>query len=230
MDVFHTCSRCFGGCMQSAESCIWDRRPWQMKTLTSRGPPRLQGYGKYHLGLSGRHSSHRDNQPFNLETKCIAEGVSVRILLLPVVLLDPNQSLCSSCAASVLRRKTDTVFRQNMIYESIRQLYLPVWRRSWHEEKKMFHAPRVECGEFIFPQGWLCARVVCSLPMHLTHHYITSPWVFQPYTSVCVCVCEGKQTKSVLSIPTTRTSSSLLISIMKEREREREREREKREI
>lgn len=183
-----------GACsLQSHAFGIADRDRW--KLLTSRGPPRLQGYGKYHLGLSGRHSSHRDNQPFNLETKFIAEGVSVRILLLPVVILYPNQSLCSSCAASVLRRKTDTVFRQNMIYESIRQLYLPVWRRSWHEEKEMFHAPRVEWGEFIFPQGWLCARVVCSLPMHLTHHYITSPWVFQPYTSVCVCVYVGKTNK-----------------------------------
>ena len=186
----HTCARCVCGCVQSAESCIWDRRPWQMKTLTSRGPPWLQGYGKHHLGLSGRRSSHRDNQPFNLEIQFIAEGVSVRILLLPVVILYPNQSPCPSCAASVLRRKTDTVFRQNMIYESIRQLYLPVWRRSWHEEKKTFfmHHGWNEENSF-FPQGWLCACVVCSLPMHLTHHYITSPWVSLPYTSsVCVCV------------------------------------------
>ena len=96
---------------------------------------------------------------------------------------------------------------------------------TWGKED-VFHAPRVEWGEFIFPPR-LALCLCCLFTSHAFNsslHYIALTFSAIHLVGVCVCAYERKQTKSVLSIPTTRTSSSLLISIMRERERERERE------
>lgn len=163
--------------MCTVTNLISDHGRWKKKCHVD--PPWLRGYGKYHLGLSGQHSSCGDNQPFNLKKEIHHWMSPCENALLPRCHLFPGQSLSSSCAATMMGRKqlllSDGTWSIQLYINQADVSVCVKTQLTWGKKNGVL-CTLVEMTEIHFPLKAGSVRVLfCSLPMH---YNVTSPSVF----------------------------------------------------